>query len=228
MAASRPADPVEQAHPSLQLNLLSGSEAVQYERTSSDTKRKNRKYRYRKQGYHKTERENARRVEARNFLSGITLDSHYRTPVEAQEQDPALLPVSSKHSASTAAEDAMTELSQSISQGDEMASLYELYSHHSPVKLAPSRSQEHTLEHTFDHLPHNLINRSTSLHDAVTTPSYEHRKTSLHHVGHTKSLGSSLECGGVHYLGRLRDFPVDSRYKSNYSSWVPRRDHFTV
>lgn len=202
MATSRATETVEQAPLPL---LLHGTE-----RPFSDNKKKNRKYRYRKQGYHRMERENARRVEARNFLSGITLDSHYRTPVETQEQDISLFHVPSKHGGST--EESKVEVPD-----DEMARLYDLYAHNSPVKLPPSRSQD--LGFDYSSHSHHIVNRSSSLYEpTVTTPSSERKKLSLQHLPHTKSLGSSIEAGDIRYFGELQEFPVDSRYVSNITS----------
>lgn len=48
------------------------------EAPTTSTGRRRRKNRFIKQGYHKSEREDARRVAARAFLSGIVLDSHLR------------------------------------------------------------------------------------------------------------------------------------------------------
>ena len=185
------------------------SEPAQRERNSSDGRKKNRKYRYKRQGYHKVERENARIVEARNFLSGITLDSHYRAPVEATEQDSSLHHTPSKHSGPGAQESKM-ELALPT---DELANLYELYTQsqrrqHSPVKLPPTRSQDMGLEYSTQY----PVNRSTSLFDAATTPGSEQRKPLLQYLGQTKSLGSSIEPGGIRYFGRDQKFPVDSRY----------------
>lgn len=179
---------------------------------SSDTKRKNRKYRYKKLGYHKTERESARRIEARNFLSGITLDSHYRTPVEVEEQEPLLLHDASIHGGSTI-EDAVLSKTE-LPQADAMAVLYELYNRHSPVKVPQSKSHDIGFEYLMH--AHHLVNRSSSLVESVSTPTPEHKK--FPHIAHTKSLGSSvgmgssLETGGIRYLNRVKEFPVDSRY----------------
>lgn len=183
-------------------------QVAENEQASSDTRRRNRKYRYRKQGYHKTERDNARRTEARNFLSGITLDSHYRVSVETQEQTPPLFHESSKHSGLTTEDVLLSNVE--LPQADEMPSLYELYSNHSPVKVPTSRSQ--TQDIGFDYVihTHHLVNRSASLHESVSSPTPEPRK--MHHIAHTKSLGSSIECGDIRYFGRGREFPIDSRY----------------
>lgn len=201
MAAAKATETVEQTPLSLPLH---GSASA--ERSSSDSKKKNRKYRYRKQGYHKMERENARRVEARNFLSGITLDSQYKAPIETQEEDTCMFHVPSKHGGSSM-EESKVELP------DEMDRLYDLYAHNSPVKLPPSMS----LDLGFDYSSHSyhMVNRSTSLYESATsTPSCERKKLSLQYLPHTKSLG---EVGDIHYFGRpqefgYQEFPVDSRY----------------
>jgi hypothetical protein len=182
---------------------LQPTENVQNERHSSDTRKKNRKYRYKKHGYHKTERENARRVEARNFLSGITLDSHYRTPTETQEQSPSLLHTPSSHSG------LVEECKIEIIPADEMANLYDLYNH-SPVKLPPSRSQELGFDYSMHHpLVNHPVNRSTSLYEA-TTPSSELKK--LSHLAQAKSFSNDVGGGDIRYFGRHHRFPVDSRY----------------
>lgn len=192
--------------------------------SSSETRRKNRKHRYRKQGYHKTERENSRRVEARNFLSGITLDSHCRLPAETQEQDTVILQMASQQSGVTSSvEDGLMSssdllLSEKLLHSEnlhDMASdLFELYSsHHSPVKMALSKSQDQG----FDSSQTPVINRSASLFEAASTPTYDQRRAGLHHIAYSKSLGSSVDTGEVHYCGQFTKFPVmNNRYLYNY------------
>lgn len=54
---------------------------------SSQSRKRRKKNRFLKQGYHKAERHDARRVAAKAFLSGITRDSHLqrREPVASEE-----------------------------------------------------------------------------------------------------------------------------------------------
>lgn len=206
----------------LQVNEEAG-EPIQRERNCSEGRRRNRKYRYKKQGYHKVERENARRVEARNFLSGITLDSHYRAPVETSEQSSSLTHTPSKLSGRgpSPGEESKVELT-------ELANLYELYTQsrrhqHSPIKLLPTRSQDVGLDYSTQY----SVNRSASLFEAGT-PGSEQKKPLLQYLGQTKSLGSSIDSGGIRYFGRDQKFPVDSRYVSQLSLVVLfQRNFFT-
>ena len=193
-------------------------ERYQTSSTSSETRRKNRKQRYRKHGYHKTERENSRRVEARNFLSGITLDSHCRLPAETQEQDIVLQVTSQQSGLASSVEDGLMSTSDLLSEKlphsenlhDMASDLFELYSsHHSPVKVALSKSQEQG----FDYSLTPIISRSASLFEAASTPTYEQRRAGLHHIAYSKSLGCSVDTGDVHYCGHFTKFPVmNSRY----------------
>ena len=55
--------------------------------TSSHLRKRRKKSRYIKQGYHKSERDDSRRVTARSFLSGITRDSHLQNGGQVTAQD---------------------------------------------------------------------------------------------------------------------------------------------
>ena len=59
--------------------------------SSSYQRKKRKKGRYIKQGYHKSERDDTRRVVARSFLSGITRDGHFQSRGLAQAQEKAAL-----------------------------------------------------------------------------------------------------------------------------------------
>ena len=61
---------------------MATDELVVVEAPHTNSGRRRRKNRFIKQGYHKSERDDARRVAARTFLSGIVLDSH----LQQQEQ----------------------------------------------------------------------------------------------------------------------------------------------
>lgn len=93
---------------------------------------------------------------------------------------------------------------------DMASDLFERYSsHHSPVKIALSKSQDQG----FDSSQTPMINRSASLYEAATTPSYEQRRAGLHHIAYSKSLQSSVDTGEVHYCGQFTKFPVmNNRY----------------
>lgn len=181
--------------------------------TGSESRRRHRKHRYIKQGYHKTERENSRRVEARKFLSGITLDSHLRTPLELaqQNQDPAI-----QHQYGRVTPGVEEGLMPSTAEKlHEMAdNLLELYSRHSPVKMASSRSSEHAAAGS------PLLNRSASLFDSGfgATPTYEQKRLGLQQIAQSKSTGCSVDGasvggggGGVHYCKRPMRPNPDSR-----------------
>ena len=87
------------------------------------------------------------------------------------------------------------------------ANLYELYSHHSPVKMALSRSHELGFEYS-PHNPSTPVSRSTSIvaYDMPTTSlTAEQKKLNFQQVPHSKSMGSSVD--GVHYFGNMKKFP---------------------
>ena len=54
---------------------------------SAQLRKKRKKSRYVKQGYHKSERDDYRMIAARAFLLGITRDSHLREPLVGQQPD---------------------------------------------------------------------------------------------------------------------------------------------
>lgn len=60
---------------------------ISHHHTSSHLRRRKKKSRYIKQGYHKSERDDSRRVAARSFLSGITRDSHLQNLGQVTAQD---------------------------------------------------------------------------------------------------------------------------------------------
>ena len=193
-------------------HLQAGTQGLQQ---GPDTRRKHRKYRYRGQGYHKNERESARRVEAKRFLSGITLDSHLRPPSEALDKETAL----KQHGSASSIVEELVKSNPDLPNSEKLhemaASLYDFYSHHSPVKMALSRSHE-----LFDGSPYNPstpVSRSVSV--VESTPgaivSYEQRKASLHHMPHSKSLGFPTEGGPIHCYGNFKKFPLvplDNKY----------------
>lgn len=55
--------------------------------TTLHLRKRRKKSRFIKQGYHKSERDDSRRVAARSFLSGITRDSHLQNPGQVPAQD---------------------------------------------------------------------------------------------------------------------------------------------
>lgn len=173
-----------------------------------DTKRRHRKHRYRKHGYHKTERENARRVEARNFLSGITLDSHLRSPNELPDQDSTLLlPLNRRLSGGTEGVVFNSDLPPTEELHEMAANLFEFYTRSSPVKLDASRSQEYG----FDAVLSTPLNRSASVFEATPTPSHEQRRMG---VGlHSKPMVSSMDGGEIRYFTNFKGVPLtDNRY----------------
>ena len=133
-------------------------------------------------------------------------------PHPQQNQD---LPTFTKHGRLTPAIEegliSTTDKPRPTKLHDMADNLLELYSHHSPVKVGPSKS----LDHGFDS---PLLGRSASLFESGTTPTFEQRRGLFQQVPHSKSVGSSVEVGGgeVHYCGsfhRSSRLPhVDNRY----------------
>ena len=76
------------AHAQIQTHaFMAEPQLPQQPQDSAHLRKKKKKNRYLKQGYHKSERDDSRRVAARAFLSGITRDSHLRAQ---QSQAPTL------------------------------------------------------------------------------------------------------------------------------------------
>ena len=110
------------------------------------SRRRRKKGRFIKQGYHKSERDDARRVAARAFLSGITLDSHLQSvgggPSDVSGDgpySPRPTSVASMHSRMVA-DDLAAQGSASIELG---LKLYEIQldfaQHTQHIKLTPSK-----------------------------------------------------------------------------------------
>ncbi len=171
-----------------------------------DTRRKHRKYRYRGQGYHKNERESSWRVEARRFLSGITLDGHLRPPVELQDKDTTL----KQHISTISLEEGVksnSDLQNSEKLHEMAANLLKFYSHHSPVKMALSRSHELGFDSS-PFKPSTPVGRSVSVVEPTFTPvGHEQKRSSFQHVPHSKSMGSSVEGDVIHYYATFKKFP---------------------
>ena len=132
------------------------------------SRRKRKKGRFIKQGYHKSERDDARRVVARAFLSGITLDSHLQSvggdissDVNLGPYSPRPTSVASMHSR-VVTEDLAVQGSASIELG---LKLYEIQLDFAQqtqhVKLTPSKSTDKSFE-ALTPAPAGVLNQSAA------------------------------------------------------------------
>lgn len=192
--------------------LITKADSPERPHTSSSSKRKQKKYRYKRQGHNKYDRDDARRVEARTFLSSITLDTYKgRSPASGELEDVEVTILSSASPSALRRKpnvpaQVMEEgrLSGGIQLGEqrlhEMAADMFNLRKHSPLKMTSSRSHEHDFEHIPPNLSSPLV-RSMSLFDPNVSymPSLEQKKISLQQMGHSRSMGSTGNAvGGGH------------------------------
>lgn len=135
-------------------------------------RRRRRKGRFIKQGYHRSEREDARRVAARAFLSGITLDSHLQQFHRSRENSPT--PVAGEQG------NKLTEDS-CLPDGPSAASLrpitpprrlHELLLdtsslHYSPYKIYPSKSHDNSLNSPVSAKPFDIGHSASYIESVV-------------------------------------------------------------
>ena len=168
---------------------------------SSTPRRKHKKCRYIKHGFQKSERENAKRNEARAFLSGITLDSNLRTPLEVYDMDSnsnvtsTVISASTRLSSSIQAPEDSSSLQYFEKLHEMAANLFEVDPRQSPVKLTPSiEPQSNPI----------AVTRSAYCIEAVSTPNYDPRRHTVQPISHSKSVGYTGDSGEIHYFGNFR------------------------
>ena len=172
--------------------LITKADSPDKQHNASSTRHRQKKYRYKRQGHHKYDKDNARRMEARAFLSGITLDtlkSRSTAAGQLEDVDVTIFYASSPNAVrkkpnSSAQVMEVGLVSCGLQPGEQRlhemaAEMYDLHNHYS-LKLTPSRSHEHDFEHNLPNCP-SLLLRSSSMFDSsvVYTPSYEQRKISV-------------------------------------------------
>lgn len=200
-------------------------------------RKKRKKSRYLKQGYHKSERDDCRRVAARAFLSGITRDSHLQVQqnlvqAPASEEDEnatsfVTIPSSRKHSIiplenvdsnvpsppSTPVLDA--HYSPTFKRNAEV--YFEPSQHHMLTKqmaLGNFRSLDQVVEsHSHSHHYLSGVRTSHSVDNTESASSYEH-KSSLVHT--STKWSSSAE--GMIYENQLP--PLQYYATGRSSRWV--------
>ena len=167
------------------------------------SRRKRKKGRFIKQGYHKSERDDARRVAARAFLSGITLDSHLQSvgggPMDVSS-DVSLAPysprptsVASMHSRMVA-DDLAIQGNASVELG---LKLYEIQldfaqqTQQSLHKLTPSKSAVDKTFEASSPVPACLLNQSASSFESPVTERPLGFTNPLHERRHLLQLAHS-------------------------------------
>ena len=165
---------------------------------SVQLRKKRKKSRYVKQGYHKSERDDYRRVAARAFLSGITRDSHlcdrpsYRSQAPPSEKSGLSLALTispaRKSSIIVLAIDAPSPPSTPVLEARYSPALkqVDLRSHHDPShpqQLTSSRSLEQVVQVAeSSHLQYRLSGVRTSHSVDYTDSATDHARSSLLHV----------------------------------------------
>jgi len=218
----------------------SGFKAQSPERTmsSASSKRKLKKYMYKRLPHQRCDKDEARRIEAKSFLASITLDKfRSRSPNVTSEQEgmeestsPILLRRLQNVSMHVVEEGLATSRgSQKGSQREQRlhemaAEMFDL-NYHTPHKSSFSRSHEHDLDHAMTPLAYHFISpmvvRTQSMLDSspsVVTHmagSDLQRRTPLTH-SHSLGGGMGEVPGVVHYCGTsLRNLQTDARYVCN-------------
>lgn len=127
---------------------------------ASNSKRKRKKGRIIQKGYHKSEREDARRVAAKAFLSGILLDSNIQPRLQLKDTDELHKSHEAFEGTSSRPISSASRHSNAVFLGDEAMNstdvsgegrLYEIaldslpqLQHPSPSKIAPSKSLDYS------------------------------------------------------------------------------------
>ena len=173
-------------------------------------RRKRKKGRFIKQGYHRSERDDARRVLARAFLLGITLDSHLQQragTISAGEtgavpRSPGPLSVSSGRSRSVMAEDTSLQTGPPASELSRKLQDIQLdmLSQHYPLKLTPSRSLEQQFDSPMPAYPIPIIYNVLSFDSRELVQTAAHKKQQFAHTRwHSLSCEPSTSSGQYGY-----------------------------
>ena len=153
-------------------------------------RKKRKKSRYLKQGYHKSERDDYRRVTARAFLSGITRDSHLRaaqpapttqtqTPKEERENTSSFIAIAPIRRHSSVVGDAPSPPSTPVLE----ARYSPTYKNFEPQLLQLGTSKSLELDsYSHHHLPGIRSSNSADYTDSGVTNSAATDRPSLLHV----------------------------------------------
>ena len=191
------------------VEVVAEAESVDTQQNTVSAGRRQRKYRYKRSGHHRHEKDNARRKEARTFLSGITLDTFKTRTTTAAEfgelevtiltgTSPSTVLKKSNASMQVMEDVLVTSRFQPVEQRlhEIAADLFDLPKH-LPLKQSSFRSQEHNLEHTLPNYSSPIVRSSSLFDSSVThTPNYEQHKRILQQMGHSSlGLGGGVESG---------------------------------
>ena len=195
---------------------------------ASNARKKRKKSRIIQKGYHKSQRGDARRVAAKAFLSGIVLDRNFQPPVtlrDSGEQGSFLGYDRTADSALSRPISSASRHSNALFLGDESlyvdvsgeGRLYEIaldnlpqLLHHSPSKVAPSKSLDYGTGTPLINYKPVGINHSVS----VTESQSERRRANILALAHKKWQALDYT-PAVYHLNTLTDtnsdWLVDSR-----------------
>lgn len=167
---------------------------------ATHSRRKRKKGRFIKQGYHKSERDDARRVAARAFLSGITLDSHRQPsmgggPMEVPSDislaySPRPVSAASVHSR-VITDELATQGSSSMELGLKLYEIQLDFAQQPSHKLTPSKSAvDKSFEASSPVYPY-LLNRSASCIESPVTERSFGFANPIHERRHQMQLAHS-------------------------------------
>ncbi len=174
--------------------------------SSTSSKRKQKKYRYKRQPQQRCNRDEVRRIEAKSFLSSITLDSRSRSPntsyiLDKDKQEEPTSPNVLRRmqdSSILEQEEGMANLhaNREFQRLHEMAA--DMFSLQTPQKSSYPRSHDHDFEHASP-LAYNVstpMARALSLVDSSATALSSHTSVPDHLsrknvLVHSNSLGGT-------------------------------------
>ena len=212
--------------------IISKMDSPERQISSATSKRKQKKYRYKRQALQRCDKDEARRLEAKSFLTSITLDKfRSKSPYAAgsiehdgieESTSPSVLRRMQNTSVHPVEEGLVTTREQRL---HEMAvDMFEI-NYHTPLKSSFSKSHEHD----FEHLPPTALNFVSPMLRTVSQVDNNSSSASISHVvgvdprkpplTYSYSVGASTPQGApdvaglVHYCGtNVRQLRTNTRY----------------
>ena len=188
-----------------------------------NARRKRRKERLIKQGYRRSERDDARRVAARAFLLGIPLDRHLQPRTGAATSDsyiaprsPGPLSVSSRQSRNIMGEGTSPQTGPSVSELGKLQDMLDTLPQRNP---SPSKGPERQFDSPM--APYPLLTSRSLLsfdsHELMQTPAHR-RQQYAHTKWHT--VASEPSTPGVHVHVQYGFPPLELLGDSRYVCWI--------
>ena len=195
---------------------------------ASSSKRRRKKGRIIQKGYHKSEREDARRVAAKAFLSGILLDSNIQPRIQPKDFDELHKSHEAFEATSSRPISSASRHSNAVFLGDEAVNstdvsgeegrLYEIaldslpqLQHPSPSKIAPSKSLDYSFIGTPSPAKPVVFSHSVSM---LETPAEIRRNALSTKRWHSLDNSPVVYCSNT-LSGMQAEVLLDSRYKTS-------------